>query len=119
MNYEQLEVFQLAYDLALKVHQASQAFPKPEQYSGLADQLRRSSKSICANVAEGLSKRSSNADEIRFLSMALGSCEETRVWLKFAVDLGYLSIETSQSWREQYARVSRMVYGLMQRRKAA
>ena len=49
----------------------------------LASQLRRSSKSICANLGEGMSKQASSKDVVRFLRMALGSCDETRIWLKY------------------------------------
>ena len=51
-GFEDLKVFKLAYRLALEVHRASLGFPAVEQH-GLADQVRRASKSICANIAEG------------------------------------------------------------------
>ena len=76
MLYDRLDVFRKAYDLSLAVHKRSLAFPKFEQFE-LASQLRRSSKSICANFGEGMSKQASAKDVIRFLRMAIGSCEET------------------------------------------
>ena len=117
LRYDQLEVFQLAFGLALEIHEASLVWPKHEQYGGMADQIRRASKGICANMAEGLSKHMSDADERKFLSIALGSTEEVKVWLKFAVKLGYVSQESFLKWVACYDKVGRMVFGLMQRRK--
>ena len=112
-GYEQLEVYKLSFALALAVHKDSLDYPKIEQFGGLADQIRRSSKAVCANMAEGLSKRMSDADERKFLSIALGSAEETRVWLNFAGALGYLADERVTQLREEYQTVCRMLFGLM------
>jgi four helix bundle protein len=116
IKYEELEVYRTAYRTALLLHKLSLDFPKFEQFGGLADQIRRASKSICANLAEGESKLSSTIEEQRFLRMALGSCEETRVWLQFAGDLGYLSAEMAKTHRATYAQIARMLHGLMRRR---
>ena len=75
-SFEDLEVFQRAYRVSLDLHRVSLAFPKIEQYA-LADQVRRASKSICANLAEGFAKqRRSPAEYRRFLQMAIGSADE-------------------------------------------
>ncbi len=67
-TYEDLEVFQRAYRISLDVHRTSLQFPKVEQFGGLADQMRRASKSICGNIAEGFGKqRRSNAEFKRYL----------------------------------------------------
>ncbi len=116
-GYEQLEVYKLAFQLAVNLHSQSLNFPKIEQFGGLADQIRRSSKGICANLAEGLSKRMSDADECRFISIALGSAEETRVWLSFCAELGYLSADETEELRQQYQIVCKMLYGLIQIRQ--
>jgi four helix bundle protein len=88
-SYEDLIVYQRSFELALELHKLSITFPKIEQFA-LGDQLRRSSKSICANIAEGFSRRSHSVPEFkRFLSVAFGSSEETRVWISFAYRLGY------------------------------
>ncbi len=79
----------------------------------LASQLRRSSKSICANVGEGLGKQASSKDVVRFLRMAIGSCDETRIWLKYAKDLEYISIEEYQQLHEGYCEVGKMLSGLI------
>ena len=90
-SFEDLEVFQRAYRISLDLHRASLQFPKVEQFGGLADQMRRASKSICANVAEGFGKqRQSNAEFKRYLLMAIGSADEMQVWVKYCADLEYL-----------------------------
>jgi len=86
------------------VHRLSLLFPEIEQRA-LADQIRRASKSICANMAEGFGKQSlSKAEFRRFLSMALGSADEMRVWIRYCLDLGYIDRST---WEELAGRVSR------------
>jgi four helix bundle protein len=77
---EDLEVFQRAYRLSLEVHRASLEFPRIEQWA-LADQVRRASKSICANLAEGFGRQRLSKPEFRrFVIMALGSADEMQVW---------------------------------------
>src|SRR5258707_3073206 len=114
MTYERLDVFRKAYDLSLEIHRRSLAFPKFEQYE-LASQLRRSSKSICANLGEGMSKQASSKDVVRFVCMAIGSCDETRIWLKYACDLGYLNAEDYEQFHEAYCEVGRMLTGVLKR----
>jgi four helix bundle protein len=111
-SFEDLEVFQRAYRLALDVHEASLRFPKHEQ-SELARQLRKASKSVCANIAEGFAKqRTSSAEFGRYLSIGIGSADEMRVWIRFAYDLGYVDAAGWQRWRDGYEEVARMLQGL-------
>src|SRR5271165_3626310 len=78
-GFEDLDVFRRAYRVSLDVHRASLGFPRIEQQHGLADQVRRASKSIPANIAEGFGKqRLSGAEFQRFLAMAIGSADEMR-----------------------------------------
>ena len=110
--FERLEVFQRAYRVSLAIHRASLTFPKIEQ-TALADQVRRASKSICANLAEGFAKQPhSKAEFKRFISMALGSADEMRVWIRYCRDLDYVDDETWQRWRDEYQIVSKMLHGL-------
>jgi four helix bundle protein len=109
---EDLAVFRRAYRLSLEVHRASLGFPRIEQFA-LADQLRRASKSICANLAEGFAKQSYSAAEYRrYLLAAIGSSDETQLWLRYCVDLGYLEASVGQRWRDGYGEISRMLRGL-------
>ncbi len=112
---EGLEVFRRAYRLSLEVHRASVSWPKPEQYSGVAGQFRRSSKSICANLVEGGGRLSRSRVEFsRCLMIAIGSADESRLWCRYAEDLGYISAEQARIWRDGYAEISRMLHGLLQ-----
>ena len=111
-RFEELEVFQRAYKLSLEVHRASLTMPAIEQ-TALADQVRRASKSICANVAEGFGRQAqSQAEFKRFLLMSIGSADEMRVWIRYCVDLGYIDHATWQRWRDEYEQVAKMLQGL-------
>jgi four helix bundle protein len=80
---EDLEVFRRAYRLSLELHKISLEFPRIEQFA-LADQLRRASKSICANLTEGFAKQSHSAAEYRrYVVTAIGSSDETQLWLRY------------------------------------
>ncbi len=77
-TFEDLEVFQRAYRISLEVHRTSLTFPSIEQHA-LGDQVRRASKSICANIAEGFAKQGASAAEFkRYLGMSIGSSDEMR-----------------------------------------
>ena len=111
-SFEDLEVYQRAYRLALEIHKSSLKLPKIEQFA-LADQIRRASKSICANIAEGFARqRSSSADFHRFIVLAVGSSDEMKVWLSFCADLGYVPEEEVKRLRNEYSIVARMLHGL-------
>jgi four helix bundle protein len=110
---EDLLVFRRGYEMSLLAHKASLGFPAIEQRA-LADQLRRSSKSICANLAEGFAKqRQSKAEFRRYLIMAMGSSDETRLWLRYAIDLGYVDAALGEAWQTSYQEVSKMLRGLL------
>ncbi len=111
-TFEDLEVFKRAYRISLDVHRISLEFPQKEQY-GLADQIRRASKSICANLAEGFGKQSrSTAEFKRFIQISIGSADEMRVWIRYCFDLGYINQAQWQSWRDEYQEIARMLNGL-------
>ena len=108
-SFEDLEVFQRAYRASLEIHKESLQFPKIEQYA-MADQIRRASKSICANIAEGFAKqRRSSAEYRRYLLMAIGSADEMRVWIRYCLDLNYIDTATSSRWREEYLAIAKML----------
>ena len=86
--------------------------PQIEQYA-LADQVRRASKAICANLAEGFGRQGqSKAEFQRFIRMSIGSADEMRVWLRYCFDLGYISDSQWQSWRNEYEEIAKMLQGL-------
>ena len=96
----------------LAVHRRSLDFPAIEQ-RGLADQVRRASKSICANLAEGWGRRGfAPADFRRFVVMAVGSADEMRVWTRYCLDLGYIDEAVWRLWCDEYTEISKMLQGL-------
>jgi four helix bundle protein len=111
-----LDVFRRAYALSLELHRASQAFPRTEQFGGIADQLRRSSKSVCALLAEGAGRQVGSDPEFRrFARMALGSAEEVKLWCCYARDLGLVTEAQAAAWQGGYKEVARMLQGLLKR----
>ena len=111
-RFEDLDVFRRAYALSLEVHRVSLGFPRIEQFA-LADQVRRASKSICANIAEGFGKqRQSRSEFRRFVMMAIGSADETQVWTLYCRDLGYIDKDVAERWQGEYREIARMLQGL-------
>ena len=108
-TFEDLEVFKRAYRVSLELHKASLQFPRIEQFA-LADQIRRASKSVPGNIAEGFGKqRGSTAEFRRYLLMAVGSSDEMQVWLKYCADLDYIDREICEAWRDEYRQIARML----------
>ena len=109
---EELDVFQKAYQLSLIVHKLTLTFPQIEQYI-LASQLRRATKSICANLAEGFAKQSDSKKEFaRYVSLSIGSSDESRIWLQYACDLGYVESKQIEELKRNYEEISKMLRGL-------
>jgi four helix bundle protein len=101
-GFRQLDVYQRAFSLSLEIHKASLLFPAIEQYA-LASQLRRASKSICANIAEGYAKQSFSLPEfMRFIGIALASASECSVWVDYALALGYIDETSAIRWNQEF-----------------
>ncbi len=100
-SHKELVVFRNSFDLALQIHQLSQRFPLEEKYS-LTDQIRRSSRSVAANIAESFGKRKYPKSFISKLLDSKGEAAETQVWLRFALSFGYLDEKTTQDLDEKY-----------------
>jgi four helix bundle protein len=108
----ELAVFRKAYDAALDAHKLALSFPKYEQYD-LASQLRRASKSICANLVEGRGRQQGSSAEFkRFVLIALGSADESALWCRFARDLGYVQEEDFERLESKFVEIARMLNGL-------
>jgi four helix bundle protein len=108
-----LLVYQKAYNVSLELHKFSLALPQIEQYN-LAQQIRSASKSICVNLAEGFAKQSSSKVEFkRFVRISLGSAEETKVWLDYCKDLGYLNESQYSLWHQAYVEIAKMLQGML------
>jgi four helix bundle protein len=111
-GFEDLDVFRRAYALSLEVHRASLEFPRIEQWA-LADQIRRASKSICANLVEGFGRQGWSKSEFRrCLMMATGSADEMQVWTLYCRDLGYIASDVAERWQGEYREIARMLQGL-------
>ena len=111
-NYYDLEVFKKAFEASLEVHKESLCFPQMEQYA-LANQIRRASKGICANIAEGFAKQQASRPEFkRYLLIALGSAEEMDVWIRYCKELEYIDSVTSKKWEDEYRAIARMIQSL-------
>ena len=115
-GFEDLAVFQRAYRASLEIHRLAREFPRGEQSAGgLAGQARRSSRSVCANIAEGFGRKSASDKKrqfTQFLSVAAGSADETRVWLRYAKDLEHLDDETWSRLSGEYQEIARMLAAL-------
>ncbi|MBE8986569.1 four helix bundle protein, partial [Nostoc sp. LEGE 12450] len=98
-SHEDLEVYKMAFDVAMKIFELSKKFPVEEKYS-LTDQIRRSSRSVCANLAEAWRKRRYEAAFVAKLNDCESEAAETQTWLKFAVQCNYLNVETGRELYE-------------------
>lgn len=111
-SHRDLDVYQRAFDAAMRVFKSSKKFPKEETYS-LTDQIRRSSRSVCANLTEAWRKRRYEAAFISKLSDAETEAAETQVWLEFAVKCGYLPAESTRQLYREYDSVLRTIVGMI------
>ncbi len=100
-SHEELEVYQMAFKAAMRIFEVSKKFPREETYS-LTDQIRRSSRSVCSNIAEAWRKRRYEAAFVSKLNDAESEAAETQTWIGFAVECGYLSKELGQELRQTY-----------------
>ena len=105
---KELNVYQAAYALAMEIFRLSKDWPAEEKYS-LTDQIRRSSRSVCANLREGWAKRRYEAHFVSKLTDADGENGETDTWLNFAMHCGYLSPEDHDRLTNQCREVGAML----------
>jgi four helix bundle protein len=108
-THEDLVIYQKAFDAAMTIFELSKHFPVEERYS-LTDQIRRSSRSVCANFAEAWRKRRYQASFVAKLNDCEAEAGETQVWLKFAVKCDYISTEQG---RELYSTYNQILSGLV------
>src|SRR5262245_18070541 len=103
-SHFELESYRKAFDAAMELFEHSKRFPKEEIYS-LTDQVRRSSRSVCANLAEAWRKRRYRAAFINKLNDCEGEAAETQTWIEFAIRCGYLDREQGRSIFKKYNEV--------------
>ncbi|MCG2775593.1 MAG: four helix bundle protein, partial [Desulfobacterales bacterium] len=111
-GYRDLKVYALAYQIALDIHEITKRYPNEEKYS-LTDQIRRSSRSVPANLAEAWKKRRYEKTFISKLIDCAGEAGETEVWLDFSKDFEYINNEQYQDVMERYNEVNKMLYGMI------
>lgn len=111
-GHRDLKAYQLAYKLAMDIFVRSKAFPPDERYS-LTSQIRRSSRSVAANIAEAFRKRQYPNMFSSKLADSDGEATETQVWLDFSRDCGYLSGEDHNRLIAGYEEVGRMLNGMV------
>lgn len=116
-DFRNLDVWRKAHGLALAIYRATGSFPNDERF-GLTSQLRRSSASVAANIAEGCG-RGGDRDFARFLTIAMGSAGETEYHLLLAHDLGLLSDSDHTDLAAMVVDVKRMLASLIRTVKAA
>ena len=100
-THKDLKVYQNAFESALQLFELSKAFPKEETYS-LTDQVRRSSRSVCANIAEAFRKRRYPNAFVAKLSDSESEAAETQVWLEFAFAFHYINQEEFNNLNDRY-----------------
>ncbi len=111
-SHRQLEVYQVAFESAMKVFRLSKAFPTEETYS-MTDQVRRSSRSICANISEAWRKRRYQAAFLSKLSDAETEAAETQVWIEFAVNCEYLDRAVGRDLYRSYDSIIAMIVSMI------
>lgn len=117
-TYRDLDVFQEAYKAALETSKLSKRFPRLEQLE-IARQLRRSARSVPANIVEGWAKRVSASEFKRYLQVAIGSCHETVFWLDLSKDEGYVAEKDHAGLVDRYRRIGAMLNSLWKRWRGA
>jgi len=103
-----LEVYKKAFNAAMEIFKISKSFPKEEKYS-LIDQIRRSSRSVCANLAEGWRKRRYKAMFVNKLSDSAAEAAETQTWLEFASACNYINNEEFNKLDQEYEHIFAML----------
>ncbi|HZH37710.1 MAG TPA: four helix bundle protein [Flavisolibacter sp.] len=112
-SFRDLTAYQKAFSLALDIHKISKHFPKEEQYS-LTDQIRRSSRSVCVNMAEGFRKVRYKAHFVSKQTDADMENSETGVWLDFSLAFEYLTKEEHEGFSHRVEEVGRMLNHLIE-----
>jgi four helix bundle protein len=112
VSHRDLEVYRKAFDVAMAIFELTKGFPKEETFA-LTDQIRRSSRSVCANLAEAWRKRRYEAAFVSKLSDAETEAAETQSWLEFAVRCGYLRAEKGKELYREYDRIIGTLVGMI------
>lgn len=110
--HQDLQVYQKSFDTAMEIYQLSKIFPKEERYS-LTDQIRRSSRSVSANISEAWGKRKYEKSFIAKLTDSECEARETQTWLQFALACNYINEEQFKILNNQYNQIIGMLVNMM------
>jgi four helix bundle protein len=113
-GYRDLKVYKLAYKLAMDIFEVTKSFPPEERYS-LIDQIRKSSRSVAANIAEAWKRRQYPKMFISRIIDSASEAGETEVWLDFSKDCGYLEKPKYDQLMKGYDEVNRMLFGMVRK----
>lgn len=108
MDFRELLAYKKAFDLAMEIYELSKSFPLEEKYS-LTDQIRRSSRSVCANIAEAYRKRRYPNHFISKLTDSDAENSETNVWLEFAFECNYITKEIYQELSSKNTEIGKLI----------
>lgn len=108
MDYKDLIAYKKGFSLAMEIFKVSKSFPKEETYS-LTDQIRRSSRSVCANIAEAYRKRRYVKHFISKLTDSDGENSETSTWLDFAFECEYITKETHLDLNHKAVEIGKLI----------
>jgi four helix bundle protein len=111
-SYKELEVYKAARQLSKEIYSLTKNFPKEEMYS-LTDQIRRSSRSVGAQVAEAWAKRRYEKHFVSKLTDSDGEQQETQHWIETALDCGYLTVEIAESLLKQCSSIGKMLNSMI------
>jgi four helix bundle protein len=112
-SYRDLDVYRRSIQAVVAVHKLQSGFPEYERYA-LADQVRRASRSVPTNIAEGYGRRKAIKDFKHFLTMALGSSNEMIVHLEITRELGYAGLNECNELIDEYTVICKMLYRLIE-----
>ncbi len=107
-NFKETTLYKKAFTQAMEIFQISKSFPKEEKYS-LTDQVRRSSRSVCANLAEAYRKKQYPAHFVSKFSDCDAENSETGVWIDFALACEYINIDSHKNLIERNEEVGRLI----------
>ena len=107
-SHREIRVYRVSFELALEVFKLSEVWPNRERF-GLIDQIRRSSRSVCSNIAEAWRKRSYRKHFMSKLSDAQYECAETETWIEIAHSCGYICLEESERLMDQTDHIAAML----------
>ncbi len=111
-SFRELKVYQKAFEQAMRIFQLTKRFPSVEQYS-LIDQIRRCSRSVCTNIAEGWRKRRYPAHFVSKFTDADGEATETMPWLAFSMHCGYLDAQGHRELTAEYEEIGKMLASMI------